>query len=262
MPAEDSFAEGQKAERVIFKSRPLTGIMADRYFDLATPAHFWCRRRFEVLQKLAGGRLRSATKVAEIGCGNGVLQRQIEDAYDLAPAGFDLHEAALRQNMCRRGKVYCYDIHDRAEEFRKAFDLLLMFDVLEHIEDQDHFLESARFHLADGGSIVINVPAHQWLFSPYDRIQGHCRRYSLAAMREVAQRNRFKLSAATYWGGPLVPILALRKAALTIGKTRLDNYSTGFDPRGNFINKCLYCLSCCEVLPQRISGTSVMAVMD
>jgi SAM-dependent methyltransferase len=248
--------------RVIFKSTPLTGIMADRYFDLATPRHFWCRRRFDVLQKIAGDRLRCATRVAEIGCGNGVLQRQVEDAYDLAPAGFDLHEGALRHNMCRRGEVYCYDIHDRAEEFRKAFDLLLMFDVLEHIEDQDRFLESARFHLADGGSIVINVPALEWLYSPYDRIQGHQRRYSLRAMREVAQRNGFRISAATYWGGPLVPIVALRKATLTIGKAQLDNYSTGFDPRGEFINSCLYQFSRCEILPQRIAGTSVMAVLE
>lgn len=261
-PEIDNLPDAQRAERVVFKSSPLTGIMADQYFDLAQPGHFWCRRRFEVLRKLAGGRLRSAARAAEIGCGNGVLQRQIEDAYDLAPAGFDLHEAALRRNMCRRGAVYCYDIHDRAEEFRKAFDVLLMFDVLEHIEDQDGFLESAKFHLADGGCIIINVPALQWLYSPYDRIQGHQRRYSLPALREVAQRNGFKVRESTYWGGPLVPVLALRKATLTIGRSRLDNYSTGFDPRGNFMNDCLYRFSRCEVLPQRIAGTSVMAVLD
>ncbi len=251
-----------KATRVIFKSRPLTGIMADQYFDLATPRHFWCRRRFEVLRKLAGGRLRTVTRVAEIGCGNGVLQRQLEDAYDIAPAGFDLHESALRRSICRRGDVYCYDIHDRAAEFQKAFDLLLMFDVLEHIEDQDRFLESARFHLADRGCLIINVPALQWLFSPYDRAQGHQRRYSLAYLREVAARNRFRVSKATYWGGPLVPVLALRKAVLAIGKSRKDSYSAGFDSRGDSMNSALYLLSRCEFLPQRIAGTSVMAVLD
>ncbi len=183
--------------RVIFKSTPLTGIMAEQYFDLATPQHFWCRRRFEVLQRLAGDRLRSAGRVAEIGCGNGVLQRQVEDAYGLAPAGFDLHEQALRHNLCRRGEVYCYDIHDRAPEFRGAFDVLLMFDVLEHIQDQDRFLDSARFHLAERGCIIVNVPALQWLFSAYDRVQGHQRRYSLAMMKDIARRNNFELRGLT-----------------------------------------------------------------
>jgi len=136
-----------------------------------------------------------------------------------------------------------------------------MFDVLEHIQDQDRFLDAARFHLADGGCIIINVPALQWLYSPYDQVQGHQRRYSLAALFEVARRNGFRVNAATYWGGPLVPVLALRKAILAMRKTRADNYPTGFDPRGNFINDGLYYLSCCELLPQRIAGTSVMAVL-
>ena len=251
-----------KTSRVIFKSKPLLGIMADQYFDLANVQHFWCKRRFEVLRKLADRRLRSVKRAAEIGCGNGVLQRQLEDAYDLAPAGFDLHEAALRQNICRRGEVYCYDIHDRTEEFRKAFDLLLMFDVLEHIEDQHRFLESARFHMADRGCIIINVPALQWLYSPYDRVQGHQRRYSLADIFDVANRSGFRVSKATYWGGPLIPVLALRKAILTLGRTRMDNYSAGFDSRGDLVNTALYRLSRCEVLPQRIGGTSVMAVLE
>jgi SAM-dependent methyltransferase len=248
--------------RVIFKSRPLTGIMAEPYFDLATPRHFWCRRRFEVLQKLAGDRLRTARRGAEIGCGNGVLQRQIEDAYELAPSGFDLHEAALRKNMARRGDVYCYDIHDRAEEFRGAFDVVLMFDVLEHIDDEDQFLESARFHVAKGGAIILNVPALQWLYSPYDSVQGHKRRYSIGDVKDVARRNGFFPKQATYWGGPLVPVAALRKATLTIGKKGPDNYATGFDPGSELMNACLYRYSQLETVPQQIAGTSVMAVLD
>lgn len=248
------------SSRVVFKSPPLAGIMAEQYFDLATPRHFWIRRRFKVLQRLADGRLRSAKNVAEIGCGNGVLQKQLEDTYDIASTGFDLHEAALRQNISQRGKVFCYDIHDRADEFRNAFDLILMFDVLEHIEDQDKFLESARFHLDNRGCIVINVPALQWLYSPYDRVQGHQRRYSIADLIGVAGRNRLKVDAITYWGGPLVPILAMRKAVLSLGKAR-DSYSAGFDSRGELVNAGLYGLSRFEFLPQLVAGTSVMAVL-
>jgi SAM-dependent methyltransferase len=247
--------------RVVYKSKPLAGIMADQYFELASPSHFWCKRRFEILQKLAGNRLQSATKAAEVGCGSGVLQRQIEDAYGLAASGFDLHEAALVHNISRMGEIYCYDIHDRAAEFRGAFDLLLMFDVLEHIENQDKFLESARFHLKDRGAIIINVPALQWLYSPYDKIQGHQRRYSITNLIDVAHRNGFRVSAATYWGGPLVPILAMRKALLSTGKPR-DSYATGFDSRNPLINGGLYCLSRCEIVPQKLAGTSVMAVLE
>ena len=252
----------EKEDRVVFLSKPLTGIMAEPYFDLATPDHFWCKRRFEVLKKLADGRLRTTKRVAEIGCGNGVLQRQIEDSYNLAPAGFDLHEAALRGNISRRGDVYCYDINERADAFKKAFDLILMFDVLEHIEDQDRFLDSTRFHLADGGSLIINVPALQWLYSLYDKVQGHQRRYTVDSLLEVARRNRFRVTAVTYWGGPLVPVLAARKAILAMKKPTTESYSTGFDSGGGLINTGLYHLSRFEAVPQRFAGTSVMAVLE
>ena len=248
--------------RVVFKSKSLTGIMAESYFDLATPDHFWCRRRFDVLRKLAGDRLQAASRVGEIGCGNGVLQLQLEDAYPLAPDGFDLHEGALRRNMSRRGGVYCYDINDRAEEFRNVFDVILMFDVLEHIEDEDRFLQSARFHLAGRGSLIINVPALQWLFSAYDEVQGHQRRYSVSDLAAVARRNGFRVHRITYWGGPLVPVLALRKVALTLARTRLDNYAAGFDSKGELMNAALYAWSRLELIPQRFAGTSVMAVLE
>lgn len=251
-----------KGTSVIYKSAPLEGIMAEPYFDFAKPSHFWCRRRFEVLQRLAGALLANADTVAEIGCGNGVLQRQVEDAWPhLAPDGFDLHEGALRKNMARRGRAYCYDIHDRAEEFRGRYSVILMFDVLEHIEDEDAFLDSARFHLAPGGTMILNVPALQWLYSPYDEVQGHKRRYSIGDMERVARQNGFDVGAITYWGGPLISIVALRKTMLTLRKPKGDLYSTGFDPGSEFINKWLYCWSRCEFVPQRIAGTSVMAVL-
>ena len=236
--------------------------MAESYFDLATPEHFWCRRRFEVLQRVAGDRMAAAQTVAEIGCGNGVLQRQIEDRWQhLSADGFDLHDGALRKNMARRGSVYCYDIHARAEEFRGRYDIVLMFDVLEHIEDQALFLESARFHVANGGAIILNVPALQWLYSPYDEVQGHKRRYSIHDLRDVGARNGFRVTDITYWGGPLVTVAALRKLTLMMARTP-DQFATGFDPGSEFMNRWLYRFSRCEFLPQRIAGTSVMAVFD
>jgi SAM-dependent methyltransferase len=248
--------------RVIFKSKPLTGIMSEEYFDLANAHHFWCRRRFDVLQKLAGEKLRGAGSVAEIGCGNGVLQQQFEDAYGVAPDGFDLHEQALSHSVARSGKVYCYDIHDRAPEFCGAFDLLLMFDVLEHIQDEDSFLASAAYHLAKGGTVILNVPALPWLFSGYDTVQGHQRRYSLKMIRAVAKKNGFRIRGLTYWGSPLVPILALRTAILAVAKPGLNRYSTGFDPRNDFLNTCLYHLSRLELVSQLVVGTSIMAVLE
>jgi hypothetical protein len=67
---------------ITYLSPPAEVSMADRWFDVAAIDHFWIRRRFEVLQRLAGGLIASAREIAEIGCGHGLLQLQIEKAYD------------------------------------------------------------------------------------------------------------------------------------------------------------------------------------
>jgi len=247
---------------VVFKSKPIDVGMAAAYFQIANPAHFWCRRRFEVFEALGGASLVKSKSLAEIGCGSGVLQRQIEEAYDISVAGFDLDEGALRRNMSCSSAVYCYDIHDRLEEFRGRFDVIFLFDVLEHIADEDRFLESVKFHLTGNGSLAINVPAGQWLFSAYDKVQGHHRRYSLHGLCNVARRNGFAVKAASYWGAPLVPIVLLRKLLLRNGSGKPSTYERGFDPRTAALNRVLLGLSRCEMLPQSLVGTSVMAILE
>jgi SAM-dependent methyltransferase len=243
---------------VAYLSAAMPVNMGDWWFDVATSDHFWIRRRFEVMRRLANATLTNAKRVAEIGCGNGLLQRDIEDYYGIPVAGFELNEIALQKNVSRMSPLYCYNIHQRNPEFLGHFDLLLLFDVLEHIEDEGAFLQSVKFHLAESGTLLINVPAHQFFFSDYDRAAGHIRRYSIEQLLKVAEQNGLKARAFTYWGLPLVPLLLLRKAM----SMRRSNGKAGFDARGSAINALLGLLARAEPLPQRFLGTSVMAVLE
>jgi len=243
--------------RVIILSAPMPVSMGDWWFDIATVDHFWVRRRFDVMKHLAGSLLRNAQRVAEIGCGNGLLQRQLEDEYGIPVTGFDLNEVALRKNVSLVSPLFCYNIHQLNPEFRGHFDLLLMFDVLEHIENEVEFLQSVKYHLAESGLLLINVPAHQFFYSSYDRAAGHFRRYSVRQLDEIAARNGFEICQVTYWGFPLVPLLLARKLLILI---KCDG-KAGFDPRGNVMNGLLSLLARCEKLPQGLLGTSLMAVL-
>src|SRR5262249_19831546 len=142
------------------------------------------------------------------------------------------------------------------------FDVIFMFDVLEHIADEDRFLESVKFHLAPNGRILLNVPAQRWLYSEYDRIQGHCRRYSRQDMITVARRNGFAARQVTYWGSTLVPFLAVRKLIVKSAGSAREQYTRGFAPQGDLVNRLLLTLSRCERVPQAFTGTSVMAILD
>jgi SAM-dependent methyltransferase len=243
-----------------YLSPPAQVSMGDRWFDISPIDHFWVRRRFEVFQSLAGSLLQSSSDIAEIGCGHGLVQRQIEEAYGREVTGFDLNEFALQQNQSQRSRVCCYDICQRAPQFHSRFDFIVMFDVLEHIDDEGRFLQAVMFHLAPGGYLVVNVPAGQWLYSAYDQMDGHKRRYSIRQLQSTVERNGYTLVRSSYWGLPLVPLIILRKIWLARSYGDANAVAVGFDSRSKTINRMLGWLSSCELVPQKHIGTSVMAV--
>jgi cyclopropane fatty-acyl-phospholipid synthase-like methyltransferase len=250
------------ARAITYLSPPAQVRMGDRWFAIASIDHFWIRRRFEVFRKLAGVRVAKAREIAEIGCGHGLLQLQIEQAYDREVAGFDLNEVALKQNVSRRSAVNCYDIYQKDPALRGKFDLIFLFDVLEHITDEAPFLDALLFHLAPRGKLAVNVPAGMWAYSVYDTAVGHVRRYSIRSLRETAKRNNLKIRECTYWGMPLLPTLALRKLWLVSNRDKNKIISSGMDPRGGVINRLLGFVSRCEPIPQTVVGTSLMAVLE
>ena len=67
----------------------------------------------------------------------------------------------------------------------ERFDTILYVDVLEHIEADREELRRAGSHLRSGGRVVVLSPAHQGLYSPFDKAIGHCRRYNKASLRRA-----------------------------------------------------------------------------
>jgi SAM-dependent methyltransferase len=236
--------------------------MGDKWFEIANLDHFWIMRRFEVLTRLADGLIRQSSALAEVGCGHGLLQRQIEDHYGRQVTGFDLNEIALRQTASRTSSVCCYNLFQQNPEYKGRFDLIFLFDVLEHLENEDAFVKAIQFHLAPRGRILINVPALQILYSNYDKAAGHFRRYNIAALRRVAERNGMKIGAMSYWGMSMTPLLLLRRLWLLTMQSQEKIISTGFDTRGPLMNRLLLLWSQMEPIPQKLLGSSLMAVLE
>jgi SAM-dependent methyltransferase len=70
----------------------------------------------------------------------------------------------------------------RADE---RFDSVVYFDVLEHVEDDLGEARRAFARLKPGGSLIVLAPAHQFLYTPFDRSIGHFRRYSKGTLALV-----------------------------------------------------------------------------
>ena len=65
------------------------------------------------------------------------------------------------------------------------YDTIIYIDVVEHIENDKAETQAAFRHLKPGGKLIILSPAHQWLFTPFDRAIGHFRRYSRASLSKI-----------------------------------------------------------------------------
>lgn len=68
----------------------------------------------------------------------------------------------------------------------RQFDALMYLDVVEHIEDDASELKLASGILKPGGHLIVLAPAHQWLYTPFDKAIGHFRRYSRKTLLAAA----------------------------------------------------------------------------
>jgi len=248
--------------KIIYYSKKQNVSMADSWFGVANLDHFWVKKRFDVFRKLLGKKFLPAIPVAEIGCGNGLVQTQFSQAYGVNVDGFDLNEVALLSSVAQDHPRYLYDIHERRDEMRGKYKLIILFDVIEHISDESAFIDSVLFHLSPGGILAINAPALQLLYSNYDRAAGHVRRYSLPQLETLGRSRGLNLEKGTYWGLPMLPLLAIRKVLLAFASGENNIIQRGFKPPSKFFNDLLSYVCKLEPIPQRWLGTSVMCVFN
>lgn len=86
-----------------------------------------------------------------------------------------------------------------------------MLDVLEHLDDDQAALRRIAPLIAPGGTLIVSVPALPELFSEYDQIQGHRRRYTRERFRAAFEGTGFTVKALHWWGAWMVPVLKLMR---------------------------------------------------
>ncbi len=85
------------------------------------------------------------------------------------------------------------------------FDLITLFDVLEHVDDDRAALASLHARLRPGGTFVLTVPAFQWLWSDHDVVLEHRRRYRRPEIAALLAQAGFELRRLSYYTTLLFP---------------------------------------------------------
>lgn len=92
-----------------------------------------------------------------------------------------------------------------------SLDLVLAFDLLEHLDDDDACAVEVRRVLRPDGTFLVAVPADPRLWSDHDTAVGHVRRYTRATLTDLLVRNGFVIDEMTSWMVLLRPVVALRR---------------------------------------------------
>lgn len=75
----------------------------------------------------------------------------------------------------------------------KKYDLILLLDVLEHVENDKALLRKLKSSLRENGQMLITVPAHQFLWRPHDEVNQHHRRYLRKKLRNLIVSSNLKV---------------------------------------------------------------------
>jgi SAM-dependent methyltransferase len=211
--------------------------------------HFWFVARNRVLAAV----IRDLTAgwqpgycVMEVGCGNGNVLRTLDTACPGGRViGMDLFQDGLLVARPRtRCPLVCGDIH--AAPFTRPFELIGMFDVLEHLEDDRAVLKDINRMLAPGGLFIATVPAHMSLWSYFDDC-GHFRRYAEKELAAKLRDSGFELVFLTQFMSSLYPLIwAGRRLATLLHRAsgesrRLSDMDLKVVPGLNGILKAALC---------------------
>ena len=159
-----------------------------------------------------GRELPATARVLDAGCGTGGLLRHLrgqQPGWSLT--GLDFSPLACELARDRTG-VEIEQGSIAALPFPDAgFDAVVSCDVVCQVADPAQALREFHRVLRPGGSMVLTMPAYQWMYSYHDREVGNLRRYTRGEVAGLLAAAGFTTLANTYWNTLPFPLAVLRR---------------------------------------------------
>jgi len=182
---------------------------------------FWLRSRKDFIKNLFHKYVAKTDKIIEIGAGTGnIAQALLSDGYDVTVG--EIYENGIRYSQ-QRGIKKAYQFDVKRLPFKEHFDVVGMFDVLEHLDNDDLVLRNIRQALKMGGKAIITVPAHKKLWNYNDVLARHKRRYELKELKNIFLKNGFEIITAKNFFVFILPLLYVRAVLNRNSSSSLKN---------------------------------------
>ena len=179
-----------------------------RIFFRVQKRHWWFATKKEIILEAIYKYLKKETdlKVLDIGCGSGLMLNALEDVGETF--GMDMSDDAISfSKEIFSGRVEKGFLPDQIPYAENQFNLITALDVIEHVDEDIQSLKAIRAHLVEGGKAIITVPAYMFLWSKFDELNEHKRRYSLAELNQKLLQADFIVLKISYYNTLLFPIV-------------------------------------------------------
>jgi len=183
--------------------------LINELFIAETSGHFWFLSRLEFIKALFLKYVSKESRVLDIGSGSGWIASRLSFLGFSIAVG-DVHLKSLE--LARRAGIdECYIVNVYQPPFVDEFDVICLFDVIEHLDDDEKALFNVGRMLKAGGKVFITVPAHAWLWNSHDDLSGHKRRYTSRSLLQTVSNAGFRVIKSSYIFRLIVPLLLLRR---------------------------------------------------
>jgi SAM-dependent methyltransferase len=144
--------------------------------------------------------------------------------YQLSRFGIDIYACEPDQEArdAARARGYVNVFPSEEDAFRRTWDMIGLFDVVEHIADDRAFFARAYDALSAHGRLAVTVPAFPFLWSSHDVSHHHFRRYTKAVMRQRLEAAGFQIEYESYWNMLLFFPAALMRLLGRSGESTLS----------------------------------------
>jgi len=148
----------------------------------------------QLLRKQFGSR--SDLQILDVGCGDGLFFDRLEQFGEVE--GIEAVTDLIAPHGIHRTKIHVGEF-DESFHPRKHYSLILMLDVLEHLDRPEAALRHAGTLLELGGVLLITVPAFRLLWTNHDVLNQHRTRFTKAGLRNLLERGRLRVLDARYF---------------------------------------------------------------
>lgn len=170
---------------------------------------FWFKHRNKCISTLVS-RYAADKTFWDIGGGNGFVSKGLQNS-GISTILVEPGELGAQTAYERGVKNVICATFESAGIKNSTIESAGLFDVIEHIEDDESLLISLNKVMASGAYVFITVPAYQMLWSKDDDYAGHFRRYTTSRLNNTLIKAGFEPVFNTYFFSLLViPVFLFR----------------------------------------------------